>query len=45
MIEGIEALIWARAIERLLIALFAGASLVMGWHLFLTRISILALAR
>lgn len=31
---GIEPLIWSRAVERILIVVFSGISLILGWSLF-----------
>lgn len=38
MTDGTIVLFWERAIERLLIVLFGGVSLILGWHLFKTGI-------
>jgi len=36
--DSLEIIFWARAIERLLIVLFGGASLFLGWNLFRTGV-------
>ena len=36
--DGVQVVLWGRTVERLLVVLFSGLSLVLGWNLFRVRL-------